>query len=181
MRKCPVCSTVDLVQVDYEGFIVQQCSSCGGHLVPLQRFECIKRVDMKSQQELKEEASSQFKGSSTQPLKCPKCRMTMRKQAVKLPVLNLQTDFCRTCDLIWLDGGELALLQLVYQASAKFINAQDLKRRINELETSPERKAQFERNFAELPDSRDPVEAALGEAGEEILTAILRSGPVRPW
>ena len=173
MRKCPVCS-VDLVPTDYEGFRVMQCTGCGGHLVPLQRFQSIKRVNRKSPDELKAEASSQFSASSLKTLRCPRCHMAMRKKRADLPVLDLQTDVCRRCELVWLDGGELALLQMGYQATSKFIDAQEFKRRMHELEASPERKARFEDALAKLPMAKDPLEEVLGEAGDMLLRAMLR-------
>jgi Zn-finger nucleic acid-binding protein len=174
MKKCPVCR-IDLLHTDYEGFRVMQCGQCGGHLVPLQRFESIKRVGRKTQDELKAEASSDFTASSLGTLKCPRCHMSMRKQTTDLPVLDLRTDVCPGCALVWLDGGELALLQLGYQAKSKFINAQEFKHRMQELEASPERKARFERNLARLPDAADPLQQALGETGAELLGALLRT------
>jgi len=178
MKQCPVCR-IDLVPTDYEGFRVMQCNHCGGHLVPLQRFESIKRIDQKSQDELKAEASSEFKASSSEALKCPRCHTFMRKQSANLPMLDLQTDVCRSCALVWLDGGELALLQLGYQAKNRFIDAQEFKRRMQELEASPERKARFEENLAKLPKAKNPIENALGEAAEDILGALLRSAYYR--
>ena len=133
----------------------------------------------KSQDELRAEASADFRASSSATLKCPRCHMPMRKQAADLPVLDLQTDICRSCQLVWLDGGELALLQLGYQVKSRFIDAQEFRRRMRELEASPERKARFEEDLAKLPEAKDPLEQALGEAGEELLAALLRSG--RYW
>lgn len=174
MKRCPICR-VDLVPVDYEGFRVMQCGQCFGHLVSLQRFDSIKRIDRKSQDELKSEASSVFTASSRQMLKCPRCHAPMCKQSTDLPVLDLQTDVCRHCDLVWLDGGELALLQLGYQATGKFMNAQEFKRRMQELEASPERKARFEANLAKLPKAKDPLDELLGVGEERLRTIILLS------
>lgn len=162
--------------MDYEGFRVMHCSHCGGHLVPFQRLETIKRVDRKSRDELKAEATADFKASTSAVLKCPRCHMPMRKQAADLPVLELHTDVCHRCQLVWLDGGELALLQLGHQATGKFIDAQEFKRRMQELEASPECLARFEKNLAKLPEAGDPLEESLGEAVEHLLEAILQSG-----
>jgi Zn-finger nucleic acid-binding protein len=165
---------VDLAPIEYEGFRVMHCATCKGHLVPVQRLESIKRVDREGGADLKADASAHFKGSTPARLACPRCRMPMRKQAIDLPVLDLHADICRHCELVWLDGGELALVQLGYEASRKFLNAKELRKRIQELESSPERKAEFERNLAKLRKSEDPFEAALGEALEEALGAVLR-------
>jgi Zn-finger nucleic acid-binding protein len=131
----------------------------------------IKRADHKSQDELKAEASSEFKADSHVTLQCPRCHMSMRKQSAGLPVLHVQTDVCHHCGVVWLDGGELALLQLGYQATNKSINAQKFKRRMAEIEASPERKARFEEDLARLPKAKDPLEDALGE----VLMALLQA------
>lgn len=174
MKKCPVCD-VGLVGVEYEGFRVMQCESCGGHLVPLQRLESIKRIDERSEDELKAEATGKFVASTAEVVKCPRCRLPMRKQSADLPVMELETDVCRSCSLVWLDGGELALLQLAHQAKSRFINAQDLKRRMEQFEASPERKARFEENLSKCRDPSDPVAEAFDEVGDELLDVLLES------
>ena len=63
MKKCPVCN-VGLVAAEYEGFRLMQCGECGGHLVPLQRLELIKRIGATSQEDLKTEATRDYDGSS---------------------------------------------------------------------------------------------------------------------
>lgn len=174
MRTCPVCN-VELQFVDYEGFRVRQCCLCRGHLVPLLRFKSIKRVDRKSPDELKSEAKSEFRKSSIETLKCPKCHLALEKRRVDLPFVELHTDVCEGCEVVWLDGGELALLQLGYQASSKFIDAQEFKRRMAELEASPARKARFEENLGKLPRGKTPWHGALDDAGDALLSSLLRS------
>jgi Zn-finger nucleic acid-binding protein len=98
----------------------------------------------------------------------------MRKQPIELPVLELHSDVCRSCALVWLDGGELALLQLGYQATSKFMDAQEFKRRMEKLEADPELKAQFEERLSRLPRAKKPFAGALEEIGDEILESILR-------
>ena len=128
----------------------------------MQRLKSIVQgVSQKSKDDLKKEAESQFSGSTTDRLKCPRCRRPMLKQSSNLPVIELHTDVCHSCELVWLDGGELALLQLGYQATSKFLDTQEFKRRMEELEASPERKAQFEKNLAALPKEKLAVEQIL--------------------
>jgi Zn-finger nucleic acid-binding protein len=174
MRKCPICN-IELTPEDYEGVIVMQCAQCGGHLIPLQRFESIKRIATKTEHELKKEASTDFKYSTTNFINCPRCHMKMKKQSINIPVVELQTDICKGCKLIWLDGGELALLQLLHQSKSGFLNAQELKRRMQNLEADPERKAKFEAALAKLPDPDYIPENVLNEVGEEIINATLTS------
>jgi hypothetical protein len=64
-------------------------------------------------------------------------------------------DECANCGLIWLDGGELASLQLAYEASEQGREARELRRRMEEM--PPQRRAEFERALAELPDPPNPV------------------------
>ena len=173
MTSCPVCRTT-LSPVDYEGFRILQCDRCKGHLVPLLRLESIKRIDRKSPDELRAEAAADFKGSAEGRLTCPRCRSLMHKQAIDIPVLDLLADFCDSCSVMWFDGGELALFQLGYEASHKFINARQIRRRMQELNASPGRKAAFEEALARLPDHVGPVEAALDEAAETALDGLLR-------
>ncbi len=179
MRKCPVCD-LELSAVEYEGYIVRRCASCNGHLMRLNKMKSIERVDHKTQEQLKSEASAEFSKNCTQRLRCPRCHLPMHKQAINLPVIDLQYDICTGCSLAWLDGGELALVQLAYQASSGFLNAQELKRRVRELEASPEGKAIFKANMAKLSETRHPVEEVLGEAAEAF-DGVLRALIVAPF
>jgi Zn-finger nucleic acid-binding protein len=164
-----------MISVQYEGIGVQRCDQCRGHLVKSTRLDSIKRIACKSQAELKDEATSEFHNRKTEKVKCPRCRITMRRQIIKLPGLPLETDICIPCSLIWFDGGELAIAQLEHESTAGFINAQEMKQRIEELEASPVRKAEFEKNLARLPVSPDPVEKVLVDVVTEILDAIMRN------
>lgn len=173
MRKCPVCD-IELISKDYEGFRLMQCDKCGGHLVSAQRLESLKRLATKDQTELQADASTNFKHSTTNFLRCPRCHLMMEKESIDIPVVELQTDTCRSCKLIWLDGGELALLQLLYQSNGKFADAQEFRRRMDAVEASPERKAKFEADLAKLPDHVSPTEGLLNDFGETLLDALSR-------
>ena len=171
MKKCPAC-TFDLTQRAYEGFRILQCGQCFGHLVPVQRFEAIKRLEGKSLDELKDEVDSSLHEDCASHVKCPRCYRRMDKQTVDLPLVDFQTDLWRTWQLVWLDGGELALVQLAYQIRNNFIDAQELKRRMNELEATPDRKAQFEQNLANLPKAQNPLVEALEEECHRLLESF---------
>lgn len=176
MRKCPVCN-IDLTQKDYEGFIVMQCDSCGGHLIPLQRFESIKRMDIKTKNELQHNATESFKANTTTPVKCPRCHLIMKKESVNIPAIEIQTDICKKCSLIWLDGGELAILQLLHQSKGKFAASQEMRRRMENLEADPERKARFEEALAKLPPPeyapKNILSDTLYEIGDELIDTII--------
>ena len=98
----------------------------------------------------------------------------MSKQTARFPVGVVELDVCRSCSLVWLDGGELALVQLGYESSAIFAEAQEMKRRMAQLEASPNRKAAFEENLARLPVEPSPVEEAVAEIAGEMFEAIIR-------
>ena len=159
MNVCPSCYQ-HLAPIRYEGHKVLHCAACKGYLLEPSRLEFIKNSTRKSHPQLKAEASADFKGSTAREVSCPKCSHKMHKQRLDLPELNLMADICERCSLIWLDGGELALVQLAYEASPRFIDTEELNRRIQALEADPERKAAFEANLAKLPADRTEIEAS---------------------
>ena len=172
MKTCPACYA-RLQPADYEGFKLFQCAGCKGHLVQFSRLEAIKRSTGKSRQKLKSEASSLFKGSTDRPLKCPRCHFAMRKVPLKLPVLDAQADVCNECSLVWLDPGELALIQLAFEASATFRDSDELKRRLRAVDADPQRKAQFEQNLAHLPETEG---TSVSHGGDDLSSDFVKHG-----
>lgn len=162
-RHCPICA-VPLEPETYEGFPVQRCPQCRGHLVDLARYEAIQRTPDKSLAELEAEAKDGFAGDNPAPLRCPRCHNAMRKQPLSVPGFALHMDVCRGCSLVWLDGGELAMAQLAHQASPGFRDTQELKRRAAELQADPERKAAFDEAVAKLPEPQGIFSGAFREA-----------------
>ena len=159
MNTCPACYQ-HLDPVRYEGYKVLHCSACKGYLLELKNLEFISNSTRKSQAQLKTEASSEFKGSTVRVLTCPQCSHRMHKQHLDVPVLNLMGDVCERCSLIWLDPGELAMVQLAYEATPKFIDARNLNQRIQDMEADPERKAAYEANLAGMPAERTEDQAS---------------------
>ena len=154
---------------------MMRCVECNGHLVALSRLERIKGSTEKSTDDLKNEASSDFKGDTIAQVKCPSCHFPMEKQQIAVPVLRLYSDYCNGCSLMWLDGGELALLQLGYQVSNKFLNAQELKLRMKAFESDPERKARYEQCMKRMPSGGgDLVGKVFGEADGSLLLQLLQ-------
>ena len=162
-RSCPICS-VPLAPVAYEGFQILRCPQCQGHLLDLSRYEAIRRIPHKTLAELEAEAQEGFAGDNPAPIRCPRCHVTMFKKPIAVPGFSLNTDVCRDCALVWLDGGELALAQLAYQASPKFRDVQEMKRRAEALDADPERKAAYDEAVAKLPEAPDPFTVGLREA-----------------
>jgi len=111
MKSCPNCS-VNLGRTVYEGVAVEVCPSCGGHLVSQARLTGIQRNPATPAEQLKAEAES-FVGSTAHPVTCPACSRAMKKERTKQPVL-IEFDVCPSCQAVWLDPGELAMLQLAY-------------------------------------------------------------------
>lgn len=175
MSKCPRCR-VRLKRVMYEGLAVHQCPQCNGFLLPGWKLEGIKKNPSKSVGELREEAEREFKGDSTERLKCPQCFLLMRKQVIPIPVLEIHVDACERCGLAWLDGGELAILQLAYEASEKCHDAREFQRRMLTLLSSPERRQRLEAAIARATGPPWLAESILDRVLEGLLMAILRRG-----
>lgn len=150
MRKCPVCDD-GLVWVEYEGSRVMKCFACHGHLVDIAALERIKRNEGKSPDELSVEIEAESGQNSELELKCPRCRLTMKKVYESLSGFEIDLDVCKSCKMIWLDGGELAKLQLGYEATDQAIQTRVMKAKSDAFEADPERQAQFAENVAKAP------------------------------
>ena len=156
-RNCPICA-VPLEQEAYEGFPLLRCPQCQGTLLDLSRYEAIKNVPEKTLVELEAEAHAGFQGDNPDPVRCPRCRGAMDKRPLPVPGFDpLHLDLCRGCALVWLDGGELALAQLAYQATPAFREKEEMKRRAAARDADPERKAAFDEAVAKLPLDAHPL------------------------
>ena len=175
-RNCPICQ-VPLKPEAYEGFLILHCPQCQGHLIERDRFDAIQRIPQKTLAELEAEAKAGFTGDTASSLRCPRCQVTMTKRPLTVPGFNLNIDICLDCKLVWLDGGELALAQLAFQASPKFRDTQEIKQRAEALAADPDRKAAFDKAVAKLPKAKDPIRAGLDES---FLEALLRMF-IRPY
>lgn len=177
-RNCPVCN-VPLQPEAYEGLLIQRCPQCQGHLLEQTRFEALQRIPQKTLAELEAEARAGFAGDTPALVRCPRCHVTMLKWPLSVPGFDLHLDLCLDCQLVWLDGGELAMAQLVYQASPKFRDTQELQRRAAALDADPERKAAFDEAVAKLPVKPDPFREGLSEAFRDaIFRALAHPGPL---
>lgn len=163
MRTCPICA-VPLAPETYEGFPLLRCPQCQGHLLDLSRYDAIQRIPQKSRAELEAEAQAGFQGDNPERIRCPRCRVTMFKKPIPVPGFSLHADLCVDCALVWLDGGELAMAQLAYQASPKFRETREMQRRAEALDADPARKAAFDEAVAKLPRSVDPFTEGFREA-----------------
>jgi Zn-finger nucleic acid-binding protein len=151
MKKCPTCE-VALLAEDYAGVKVARCPGCRGVFMAKFRLEMINHQAVRSRDALKAEAKSEFMTDTIKQIRCPGCGGFMAKRPIASRYTPLLMDCCRACDGVWLDGGELAIIQMVYSASTRGMEAQEFKRRVRELEADPERKKQFETALAALPE-----------------------------
>ena len=179
MKNCPVCSE-DFVQIEYEGEAVLRCPKCRGSVRPGYRLEIIRHRQLRKTDELKAEAQSEFSHDTKDKIRCPRCHGKMEKRPIDGRYPSLTLDHCRNCDWIWLDGGELPLAQLLFETSARNAVQRDMQKRAAELEASPERKAEFEKNLAALPDdlpgaSGDARQTLVADALDLAFGIILRS------
>jgi Zn-finger nucleic acid-binding protein len=153
---------------------VDRCPDCGGLLVNPSALESIKRTTIQTEADLRQESAT-FAASAIQPLRCPSCVVPMRKETTSAPPV-VEVDRCPSCKAVWLDPGELAMIQLAHEASAQGRDAESLKQRYRQLEASPERRRRFEQNVASLPEEPgtgpDVLAESVGEAAAELLRVL---------
>lgn len=146
---CPCCSS-KLKRVIRQGFAVYRCESCHGYLITSERLQTIKCLPTAPVKELKQEVLSESREDTKAPLRCPECHHRMRKKMLKAPA-SFQLDICDHCRMVWLDGGELARLQLAHRASQQGQETAELRRRRQEM--TPEEKAALDKKLASLKES----------------------------
>ncbi len=179
MKKCPICD-VALEREVYEGFPIDSCPSCSGCLVRQSGVEGIKRTRQVDSAELVAEAQT-FESSTQGDVTCPACFRMMEK-CTTLGFPKVEFDCCDGCTSIWFDPGELAMLQLTYEASSKGLAQTDMRARAEDFENSPERKRRFEENLAKCSnESYSAMEAVTGGIFDGIIAGIFSAGGVRRW
>ena len=108
MRKCPVC-TVDLIEIDFHGQVVDRCNSCQGiyfdhgeleSIIHLVELFC--KIDLQEQ-----EIDTIEENEKNKQLCCPADGQVMKKREVAGEII----DICPQCQRIWLDNGELLALK----------------------------------------------------------------------
>lgn len=175
MSICPKCK-VDLVPRKYERVRVLQCAQCMGMLAPELDAAVIKSRREKTCDELKTEAEHEYVSDTKETIICPRCQFPMVKRPIWSKFTAVQYDLCRRCNHVWLDGGELAVMQLLFECSLRGYDVARFQKRMAELELSPERKAAFEAALANMPAGFPDSEIVLPE--DEIvlfLFSILRA------
>lgn len=145
--KCPVCNNIDLVRAPYEGIGVDICPNCHGFLLSPFSLKNIERTQEMGQSLLEEE--TKVMADTENAIKCSKCHINMRKKSAPHG-LKFKIDICQTCNLIWLDPGELEAIQLAYEASP--VGKDNLRRRREMQNMSEERKNALQSGIDKAPD-----------------------------
>ena len=162
--KCPTCK-VKLLRVQYEGINIRQCSQCQGSLLKPSRFKAIQSRRQKSEDELLDEIVNEGPDSLGK-LRCPECMLTMEKRKKTIGSFEFFIDRCYRCEFIWLDKGELAKWQIIFELSDKGEEAERFRQRLANM--SAEDKAALDERIANLPE----VNLA-GEVASGLLKAII--------
>ena len=172
--KCPNCD-IQLHHTQYEKYPVFQCPKCAGYLVAKKRLSVIKGSRERSTVELETEAQQERQPDQQERLRCPKCLANkMSKEKILFdehPEESFTIDVCRQCSVIWFDGGELARLQLDYEASLKAIDELEFQQQWED-KTEVE-KEQVQEQFAALPADRSGLGISDGITNGLILASYL--------
>jgi Zn-finger nucleic acid-binding protein len=156
---CPRClQTLDRCR--YEGLPVFVCRACDGYLIRTHHVGSIKARRDKSTDELEDEAVGVAPQRFSDGLTCPRCLREMRPEPAPGPI-DFHLDECRSCDIVWFDGGELARVQIHYEGSAGGRDMAELRERFHNMPA--ERRAEFERNLAALPPGDASLTSPFGE------------------
>jgi Zn-finger nucleic acid-binding protein len=117
MLKCPKCH-IPLCGLEYEGNHIYECSEGHGTLVEEPRLDRIKKI---RQREWDADDGPRFEAEvlaadSTAKIRCPRCLVAdMEKRRIYAGNIAFHLDRCNDCGLVWLDRGELELLQIQYE------------------------------------------------------------------
>ena len=167
MPKCPKCG-VPLCATAYEGVRVQVCPECRGTLV---ESPCLRAIERRRERhwtgdEQRRITARVMAGDAASPVRCPKCLMYMEKVRASRGGATFHLDRCAPCDAMWLDRGELDLVQIQYE--------QEIDGRTPEDWDRIERAARAELRLKE--ELRQASEAELDSA--QSVAAGLQSGPI---
>jgi Zn-finger nucleic acid-binding protein len=125
-----------------------------------------------------EQLKSEFQLNTTTAIRCPRCHLEMEKieEHFKDAGVDIMLDFCKSCKLLWFDGGELATLQQSYEASPEAQERREMLSRMKEFENDPERQQKFAENVAKAPDPMNPYVEGLRGAAKGALLGESRYG-----
>lgn len=158
MMKCPVCK-VKLTRKKYEDVAIHQCESCHGNLLKFNRLKQIETRRDKNEQELMDELVNAAEDNS-QKIRCSNCMSNMEKRRKQIGPWDFTIDRCNKCQLIWLDAGELAKMQVVFESSEKGEEAERFRQRLKNM--MPTEKAEYEERIANLPEENFAMDVIEG-------------------
>ena len=144
---------VPLIRVAYEGVRAWRCRGCNGYLVGRHGAEGIKKRQIRKRDDLETESVRERSPDIHVDQPCPKCFAMMEKERLRKPVPIL-LDRCERCDLVWFDGGELALFQMAYESSQKGRTSARFRRRLAAPQAVQEVRHQQGDVFTPLPQRR---------------------------
>lgn len=160
---CPVCH-VGMKSKLYSDNRLFECDKCRGHLVEQFRMNKIQRRINKDLIGLIKESVEADSHDTDQHLRCPRCRNRMDKKFVR-GGLSFHVDECRNCKFVWLDGGELAEIQLDYENNAQTSELNKMRERLATM-TRQERE-EYEARIASLK-SGDTIRTSMSEITHEL-------------
>lgn len=105
--KCPVCPETDLVKHVENKTVVDYCEGCGG--IWLAKGE-LNRIAHDHDGDLEFCTHEHPENSETTPLKCSACEDENLIQDNFIEFSDIKVEYCKKCEGIWLDKGELELI-----------------------------------------------------------------------
>ena len=147
---CPKCER-QLESARYAVANVKICGGCKGVLLEKRRVGTLVRRVNKNIKELVSEAILDSAEDSADPIRCPKCRNRMTKSLDKK--LAFHTDECSNCDRVWLDGGELARMQLEFETKDQVRELNAMRKRLESM--TPAERKEYEDRIANMPFMHD--------------------------
>jgi Zn-finger nucleic acid-binding protein len=150
-----------------------QCEACLGYLVPRNRLKLIKVTRQQTPEALQNEAGTEGAADTTEQIRCPKCRVErMRKERVRVSADEFFfLDVCGKCGHVWLDGGELARLQIDFEKSAQAVEAFALQERLES--RTDEQRGQFHERLAKLAMPESGLIAGVADSWTLIVMGAL--------
>ena len=159
---CPKCSR-PLNRTTYENVRVMQCEECFGYLVARNRLRLIKSSREQTPEALRNEAQTEQAPDTQERIRCPSCRVeVMQKERVRVTADDFfHLDVCRKCGRVWLDGGELARLQIKFEQSAKAVEAFAHQERLETF--TDEQRTEFQERIDKLRGSESFLRASAAD------------------
>lgn len=126
------------------------------------------------------EIRNEFLDDNQNLISCPKCNREMEKKSAfeneralyKSDMDDFNIDFCLSCELFWLDGGELAKIQLNYEMSPK--GQENKKTYVNYSKLDNKEKKEFIRTIAEsIPDQSEMIAKSTLSSAFDVIVRYL--------